>query len=125
MNFIERKDPIKFEFGEGVRLDGILIKVERVKVRDSRTDLPKDAVRYIVEESESGEAVFFFGTHQLDGKIRPVDIGHYVRIICEGEDTSVSRNGNAMKVFKVFISERTAPGWANNGTPITNEDIGF
>jgi len=124
MNFIERKEPIKFEFGEGAVLTGVLTNVERVKVRDSRTDLPKDAVRYAVDEIESGEAVFFFGTHQLNGKLRPSDIGHYVRIVCEGEDRSVSRNGNAMKIFKVYIAGR-APGWATDGTQITNEDIGF
>jgi hypothetical protein len=125
MNFSERKDPQKYEFGDGVMLQGTLTNVERVQVRDQKNGLQKSANRYTVQEVESGEPVFFFGTHQLDTKLRPSDVGHVIVVTCEGEDKSVSRNGNAMKIFKVMVSDRKAPGWASDGTPITAEDVAF
>lgn len=123
INWEERKDPKKFEFGDGVELVGVLTAVERVNVRDTKTGVPKPAVRYSVKPADSDEPVFFFGTHQLDQKIMLKDVGHHIAIICQGEDKSVSRNGNAMKIFRVNISREFAPGWANDGTQITDSDL--
>ena len=123
MNWEERKDPTKYEFGDGAQLLGVLVNVERVSVRDTATGIGKPATRYTVKDAETGEPVFFFGTYQLDSKLRVSDVGHYVNITCEGADQAAGRNGNAMKLFKVLISKETAPGWAHNGTPITDNDL--
>ncbi len=79
-------------------------------MRDTATGIGKPATRYTVKDAETGEPVFFFGTYQLDSKLRVSDVGHYVNITCEGADQAAGRNGNAMKLFKVLISKETAPG---------------
>lgn len=130
MNWEERPDPRKFEFGDGVELIGILLDVERRMVKDPRSGAPKPAIRYTVRELQdpatmtySSEPVFFYGTYQLDSKLRPSDVGHFIRILCRGEDKSVGRNGNNMKLFDVNVTKETAPGFANDGTEITDADL--
>lgn len=130
VNWEERPDPKKFEFGEGANLTGVLIDIVRMSVKDPKTGAQKPAVRYTVKELEdvasltyAKEPVFFFGTYQIDSKLRPGDVGHFVNITCKGEDKMVGRNGNAMKLFDVNVSKETAPGFAHDGTPITEDDL--
>lgn len=130
INWEDRPDPKKFEFGAGVELIGILLDVERRTVKDAKTGQQKPAVRYTVRELTDAanliytmEPVFFYGTYVLDSKLRPGDIGHFVRIICKGEDKEAGRNGNPMKLFDVSVSKATAPGFANDGSEITDADL--
>lgn len=118
--FEERLDPKKLEFGEGEVFTGILTNVERVMVG---SPVPKPAIRYTFLDFETNESYFLIGTYQIDSKIRKSDLGHVVIIRYEGADQSVSRNGNSMKKFSVQVSKRTAPGWASDGTPITDSDL--
>ena len=124
MNWEDRKMPEKFDFAEGVVLVGVLIDISARQLKDPRTGVLKRTNQYTVKEQD-GDTVFFFGTYQIDAQMRPADIGHYVSIVCMGEDKNVERGGNAMKVFQIKVSKETAPGWAANGTPITDEDIPF
>jgi hypothetical protein len=125
VNWIERKPPQKFEWGAGAQLVGILVNLERRTLRDRNTLQSKMVNRYVVEEQESRNRVFFHGTTQLDDALATNDVGHFVSITCTGEDKEAGRNGNAMKTFKVMVSERSAPGWANDGTAITDDDVAF
>ncbi len=118
-NMVERKDPRFVQFGDGEMITGVLVSIERIKVND------KPASRYTVEDLDTKELCAFLGTFQIDAKLRPVDVGHVIEVRCEGTDSNVGRNGNSMKLFKVLVSDRTAPGWAYDGTPITNDDIPF
>jgi hypothetical protein len=130
LNWESRPDPKKFEFGDGAELTGVLLDVERRQIRDQKTGVAKAAVRYTVREMATLEPlvfnpdpVFFYGTYQIDSKLRPSDVGHFVSILCKGEDKSVGRNGNAMKVFEVLVSKETGPGFAHDGTAITDDDL--
>lgn len=116
-DFEERTEPRFLQFGDGETVTGILASIERIAVKD------KQVTRYTVQDLESGELVSFLGTYQIDTKIRRGDMGHVVDIRCEGSHPDVKRNGNAMKMFRVRVSKRTAPGWAQDGTQITDDDL--
>jgi hypothetical protein len=126
----KRLQPRKFDFADGVNLVGVITDVERRTLKDQKTGVLKPAVRYTVREIENiatltyaAEPVFFFGTYQIDNAIRTTDVGHFVSITCTGEDKGAGRGGNAMKLFDVNVSKETAPGYANDGTPITEDDL--
>lgn len=98
---------------------GILTNVERVQVGSPA----KPALRYTFAELESGVTYFTIGTYQLDSKIRPTDRGHIVEIRYLGLDENVGRGDNRMKRYGVRVSKHAAPGWAHDGTLITDADI--
>ena len=118
---IERKEPEFIKFAEGEVVEGILKSIERIQVGTPA----KDAIRYTVADVATGELSSFLGCYQIDTKLRRDDLGHYITVRYEGEDSSVRRNGNSMKRFKVFVSELRYNGQPEDGTFITNEDIGF
>lgn len=115
--FEERLEPKHIKLEDGEVFTGILTGIERIAIAG------KPAARYRAEELETGEVVTFNGTYQLDSKLSPRDIGHVVELRCEGTDPNVGKNGNHMKLFRVRVSKQTAPGWANDGTQITDDDI--
>ncbi len=127
VDMVERKEPDFVKFTEGEVIEGVLVNVERIQVGNP----PKSAVRYTLADVEDGSLICFLGSYQIDTKLRPSDKGHYITVRYEGEDTSVKRNGNSMKRFKVFVSaapyiSATATGnQLEDGTFITNDDIGF
>lgn len=122
-NMRERKEPEMIRFNEGDVFTGILVSIERVEVRDRDTGRSKPCTRYLAEDMESGEPKAFLGSYQLDSKLRVSDIGHVVEIRSEGVDPNIGRNGNGMKRYKVLVSDVPAPGWAMNGTRITDDDF--
>lgn len=118
-NMQERKEPTLIKFGDGEQVRGVLVAVDQVEVKGKRVN------QYVIEDMDSKERASFLGTYQIDVKLRRSDVGHVVQVVCTGEDRNVQRNGNAMKTFRVLVSDRKAPGWANDGTPITDDDIAF
>ena len=112
---LERKEPRFVQFAVGEVVNGVLVNMEKVTVNG------KIAIRYTVREDD-GEFCAFLGTHQLNTKLRPSDRGFYVSIRCEGQDESVQRNGNPMKLFKVLVSADKA---TDASLYITDEDIPF
>lgn len=123
LNMVERKEPTFVTFADGERVSGVLLSIEKIEVEK------RPAVRYTVQDVESGELSSFLGTHMINTKLRRTDIGHVIDVRYEGLDLNVVRNGNAMRIFKVFVSDRPLnsgdPGVAHDGTLITNDDIGF
>lgn len=116
-DFEERMEPKHIKLEEGEMLTAILTGVERITIGG------KPASRYRAEDLETGEVVTFNGTYQIDSKLGPRDVGHVIELRCEGTDKNVAKNGNPMKLFRVRVSKQTAPGWANDGTPITDDDM--
>ena len=112
---VEREEPRFVNFSTGDVVEGILVSIERVAVKD------KPAIRYTVKEQD-GDYVCSIGTHQLNTKLRVTDRGHLVSIRCEGEDVMVKRGDNCMKVFKVLVSKEPA---VDGQLYITDEDIPF
>lgn len=121
----ERKEPRFVQFNEGDVVEGVLLEIERVTIKDKSKGRDSSAIRYTVEEPD-GERCIFLGTYQLNVKLRPTDRGHRVVIRCEGEDASVQRGGHAMKVFDVQVSQAPA-GRAvpDDHLGITEADIPF
>ena len=125
---IERKEPDFVKWGDREVLEGVLTRIDRLEVadKDNPKAPPKKVVKFTVEE-EPGVFKCFLGSYDLVNKIQMEDRGHFVRIRYEGEDRSVSRNGNAMKRFKVEVSQdpvRTGQALADS-TLITDADIPF
>ena len=111
----EREEPRFMSFSTGDVVDGILVLKEKVMIKE------KPAIRYTVKVDD-GDFVAFLGTHQLNTKLRITDIGHFVSIRCEGEDTMVKRGENCMKVFRVLVSENPA---TDGDLYISDADIPF
>lgn len=115
----EREEPTFVTFATGECHEGVLLAVERIRIKD------KDGIRYTMR-TEDGSFISFLGTWQLNSKLRKDDVGHYVSITCKGEDTMVTRGENSMKVFDVKVSEKPASAYSERANPeITDEDIGF
>lgn len=93
---VERSEPYFVIFKAGDVVEGILTEIERIQVKS------KPALRYTLDDN--GQRYQFLGTYQINEKLQIGDIGKRVRIRYEGEDTSVERAGNRMRVFRVFVS---------------------
>lgn len=102
----EVKAPEQFKFAkQGSELEGILVSIE-----------PKEVNGKIVKEYmfvlENGDRVTCLGTNDLDKKIEPKYLGHWMRIRYETDDSSFQKSGqSAMKVFKVGAEKTVAPGY--------------
>lgn len=114
-NLKERTEPRFVKLEEGEFFAGILTDIQRIRIKG------KPANCYLAIDLDNDEAVKFNGTYNLDTKFRRTDVGHVFTMRCIGEqDTG---QGQKMKMFEVKVSERTAPGWAEDGTPITDDDL--
>ena len=121
VEMIEIEEPRLVQFNTGDVVDGTLIGIEKAKIKDKETGVEKVAVKYIIVQPD-GVTVFFWGTHQLNQKLRLDHVGHLISIRCEGTDTMVVRNGNPMKVFKVLVSKEKAK---DSDLYISDADIPF
>jgi len=140
--FTERHDPQFIEFDtEGMTVGGVLMSIEKIDVAKKDNDgkplmdgqgqpLTQKALRYTLfdldaERDGKNPLSCFLGTHQINSKIRPTDKGKLMMVRFEGKDNNVQKNGNAMKVFRVFISNLPARKDLVAATQITDEDISF
>jgi|SRR5579862_701298 len=103
---IEATAPEMFRFTKpGETLNGVLLNIEPTIVRD------KPAIEYMLHD-ERGRRLTFLGTNDLDKKIQPAHIGHWLDIRYERDDTSFQKPGqSAAKVFKVMVSREREPGF--------------
>ena len=102
----EVKAPEQFTFTkQGQTASGILLNIEPVQVKG------KQAMEYLFQ-ADGGGRFTCLGTADLDKKINPQQIGHFMEIRYERDDNSFTKPGqNAMKVFKVQISKEKEPGF--------------
>lgn len=125
--FEERTAPelLKWE-KPGTQMTGIFRSLEEVELTDPDTKQKKNAWQYILEAENGNGSVKFFGTFDLLQKLTRKDLGRVVRITFTGLDESVVKNGNAMKVFTVFVRTTKAKAEPNaHGLDITDKDIPF
>ena len=103
---VEVKAPAQFQFTkQGQVAAGILLQIEPIAVKG------KQANEYLFQ-ADGGGRFTCLGTADLDKKIHPGLIGHYVEIRYETDDSSFQKPGqNAMKVFKVQVAEEKEPGF--------------
>jgi hypothetical protein len=102
----EVKAPEQFSFvKQGQIANGILLSIEPVAVKG------KQAMEYLFQ-AEGGGRFTCLGTADLDKKLNPNMIGHFVEIRYESDDNSFTKPGqNPMKVFKVMAAKEKEPGF--------------
>jgi hypothetical protein len=118
LEMIEREEPRFVKFATGEIIEGTLLAVDALKIKD------KTGVRYTVQ-LDSGELVGFLGTFQINTKLRREDRGHRIRVTCVGEDTMVKRGENCMKVFDIAVSKQRVTAGAADALEIGDDDIPF
>lgn len=106
---------VKFE-KLGDTISGVLLAVTTVQVKG------KGVVEYML--GRGSDRLKLLGTYDLVQKLNRTHVGYPVRIKYRGEDPSISRNGNAMKIFDVQVKKQRDASFAD-GSPITDEDIPF
>ncbi|SRR5579885_2225064 len=102
----EVKAPEMFQFTrQGQVLAGVLVSIEPTLVKG------KEAIEYMLE-GENKVRCTFLGTADLNKKINPNHIGHWLEIRYETDNTSIQREGqSAMRIFKVLASKEKEPGF--------------
>jgi hypothetical protein len=105
---VEAKAPEMFKFTKhGETISGVLINIEPATVKG------KQAIEYMLQ-GERGERLTFLGTNDLNKKLQPAHIGHWVDIRYERDDNSFVQAGqSAAKLFKVLIAKDKEPGFAD------------
>jgi hypothetical protein len=101
----EVKAPEQFSFTETTRiLNGVLIDIDQVTVRT------KPTMQYTVQD-EDRRRFTFLATYDLQRKIQPAHIGHWMTITYEGEDHSIETQGSPLRKFRVQVSKEKEPGF--------------
>lgn len=101
----EVKAPEQFQFSDTHRtLEGVYLGDQAVQVKG------KDTIQFMIED-ERKQRYTFLATYDLQQKIRPEHIGHWMTIIYEGEDGSIKTQGSPMKRFKVGVSKEKESGF--------------
>jgi hypothetical protein len=102
----EVKAPEMFQFTkQGQNIEGVLISIEPTEVKG------KQAIEYMFQ-TDRGDRTTCLGTADLNKKIHPGHIGHWLIVRYETDDSSFQKEGqSAMKKFRVQASEGKAPGF--------------
>jgi hypothetical protein len=102
----EAKAPEQFQFTkQGQNAAGILLSIEPVTIKE------KPAIEYLFQ-NEAGDRFTCLGTTDLNKKIHPGHIGHWLDVRYERDDASFQKQGqSAMKIFKVLVSKEKEPGF--------------
>jgi hypothetical protein len=110
---VERSEPHFVIFNPGDVVEGTLVEIERIQVKG------KPGLRYTLDDH--GQLYRFLGTYQINEKLQMGDIGKWVRVRYEGENRSVERAGNRMRIFRVFVCQgrsKTRPVWRSKSRPV-------
>lgn len=102
----EVKAPEQLQFTKvGQDVSGVLINIEPTIIKG------KEAIEYMFQ-TDNGSRFTCLGTADLNKKIHPGHIGHFLHIRYENDDSTFQREGqSAMKVFKVSVSKEKEPGF--------------
>lgn len=117
---IEAPELVSFE-KLGDTISGVLLSITHVEVSGKRV------IQYTL--GRDSKRLKLLATYDLAQKIGRSMIGQGIRIKYRGEDPSISKNGNAMKVFDVQTKAQAGAAASSSqfadGSPITDEDIPF
>lgn len=108
---------------KGKQIQGVFRSLEEVEVTDPATKEKKKVWQYTLESESGSGSVKFIATYDLLQKLTRKDIGKVVRITYTGDDESVAKNGNPMKVFSVFVKANS--GKNAHGLEVSDADIPF
>lgn len=120
MAFVEKTAPEQFKFEHvGSKLQGVLLGFQRINVKDRETGTSKPVVQFTVRTGN--KKVTFLGTADLVQKIDSEDIGHPIYVEYTGQSSSVEKNGNKMREYKVMVDRETQ----GDTSEITDADVPF
>lgn len=112
----------QWDCAEGTQLEGILVRRGPETIQDKDTGEDKEVLGMTIQ-NEDGSRIKFLATYELADKIRPSDLGKFVRITYQGERSiGEGKRKRTMKTFRVLVSTQKVGG-ADLG--ITDEDIPF
>jgi hypothetical protein len=105
-NMVEQKQPAFFQFKQpGDAIEGMLCAIETVEFVEKR-GVASLTRKFTLMGLDTQCFSAFLGTVQLNKQIRFSHLGHFITVIFESVDDTVGREGNGMKVFRVWISDR-------------------
>jgi hypothetical protein len=109
---VEAKAPEMLKFvRQGQEIVGILINMEPITVKGGNGQSGSQTIEYTILQ-ENGDRATFLGTNDLNKKIHPGMIGHFLAIRYESDDDSFTKAGQSpAKVFKVLVSKEKEPGY--------------
>lgn len=109
---VEAKAAEMFKFTRrGEELAGVLLQIEPTVVRNQQGGGESQTLEYMIQ-LENGDRATFLGTNDLNKKIQPAHIGHFLAIRYEADDSSFVKPGQSpAKVFKVLVSKEKEPGF--------------
>jgi hypothetical protein len=109
---IEATAPEMFQFTKiGQDIEGVLLSIEPRQVTDKKTGEQKEAIEYMLGNAK-GERITFLGMNDLNKKIVPGHIGHFLQIRYERDDSSFTKPGQSpAKLFKVLVAKDKEPGF--------------
>ena len=109
---VEATAPEMFQFNKiGQDIEGVLLSIEPRSVTDKKTGEQKEAIEYMLGNAK-GERITFLGMNDLNKKIVPGHIGHYLNIRYERDDSSFTKQGQSpAKIFKVLVAKDKEPGF--------------
>src|ERR1017187_6938923 len=101
----EVKAPEQFSFNDSHHtVSGVLIDIDQVTVKT------KPTMQYTVQDDDRRRWTFL-ATYDLQRKIQPAHIGHWMTITYEGEDHSIETQGSPLRKFRVQVSKEKEPGF--------------
>jgi hypothetical protein len=109
----EVKAPELMQFTRpGQEVSGVLLSIEPITVKNKQTGQENQAIEYLFVNPETGTRWTCLGTNDLNKKLNPQMINHFVQIRYETDDTSFMKQGQSpAKVFKVQVSTDPEPGF--------------
>ena len=112
---VEVKAPQQFNFEKaGQTLGGVLIEIEAKEITDKATKETKIVPEYLFQDGERRYTCL--APADLQKKVQPGHIGHWLDIRYESDDSSFQKPGQSpMKVFKVLASKTKEPGFEHLG----------
>ena len=116
----EVREPQLWKFTkETPALEGVYLGAQKITLKG------KEAVQHTLEDA-AGNRFLFLGTYDLDRKISPSHVGHWMQVEFEGEDRDVRTQGAALRRFRVSISKQKEPQYLNaHGVDVSDADVPF
>jgi hypothetical protein len=100
-------------------LEGVYLGAQKITIKG------KEAVQHMLEDA-AGNRFLFLGTHDLQRKISPSHVGHWMKVEFVGEDRDVRTQGAALRRFRVSVSKEKEREFLNaHGVDVTDEDVPF
>jgi|ERR1051326_2063154 hypothetical protein len=103
---VEVKAPEQFQFTkQGQEIEGTLVSMEPIDLKG------KEAIEYLFQR-DNKQRFTCLGTADLNKKLNPQMIGHFVWIRYATDDASFQKPGQSpMKVFEVRVSKEKESGF--------------